>query len=105
MIVADTNVISEMMRDQPDPHVLAWADTVGRLHTTTITLAEIGYGIARLPAGARRDRLGSAADEVALLAAMSTDYYERIEQARGPQPSPSMLGAIARAPMAQSKTS
>ena len=28
---------------------------------------------------------------------MSTDYYERIEQARGPQPSPSMLGAIARA--------
>lgn len=32
-----------------------------------------------------------------MLAAMSTDYYERIEQGRGPQPSPGMLGAIARA--------
>ena len=32
-----------------------------------------------------------------MLANMSTDYYERIEQGRGPQPSPSMLGAIARA--------
>ena len=50
-----------------------------------------------LVAGARRRTPGLRRDEVALLAAMSTDYYERIEQARGPQPSPSMLGAIARA--------
>lgn len=48
-------------------------------------------------AGARRRTPGLRRDEVALLAAMSTDYYERIEQGRGPQPSPSMLGAIARA--------
>lgn len=47
--------------------------------------------------GPRRRTPGLRRDEVALLAAMSTDYYERIEQARGPQPSPSMLGAIARA--------
>lgn len=32
-----------------------------------------------------------------MLANMSTDYYERIEQGRGPQPSPAILGAIARA--------
>ena len=50
-----------------------------------------------LVAGARRRTPGLRRDEVALLAAMSTDYYERIEQGRGPQPSPSMLGAIARA--------
>lgn len=47
--------------------------------------------------GPRRRTPGLRRDEVALLAAMSTDYYERIEQGRGPQPSPAMLGAIARA--------
>jgi transcriptional regulator with XRE-family HTH domain len=47
--------------------------------------------------GARRRTAGLRRDEVALLADMSTDYYERIEQSRGPRPSPAMLGAIARA--------
>lgn len=51
MIVIDTNVVSEMMRDEPDPKVLTWSETVGRLHTTAITLAEVDYGIARLPEG------------------------------------------------------
>jgi transcriptional regulator with XRE-family HTH domain len=50
-----------------------------------------------LVAGGRRRAVGLRRDEVALLADMSTDYYERIEQGRGPRPSPSMLGAIARA--------
>lgn len=47
--------------------------------------------------GGRRRAVGLRRDEVALLADMSTDYYERIEQGRGPRPSPEMLGAIARA--------
>lgn len=64
MIVTDTNVIAGMMRDEPDRSVLAWADTVGRLHTTAITLAEIEYGIARLPDGRRKDRLTAAASQV-----------------------------------------
>ncbi|MFG6401786.1 MULTISPECIES: helix-turn-helix transcriptional regulator [unclassified Microbacterium] len=50
-----------------------------------------------LTTGPRRRTPGLRRDEVALLANMSTDYYERIEQGRGPQPSPTMLGAIARA--------
>ena len=50
-----------------------------------------------LTAGPRRRTPGLRRDEVAMLANMSTDYYERIEQGRGPQPSPAMLGAIARA--------
>ena len=50
-----------------------------------------------LIAGGRRRAAGLRRDEIALLADMSTDYYERIEQGRGPRPSPSMLGAIARA--------
>jgi transcriptional regulator with XRE-family HTH domain len=50
-----------------------------------------------LTAGPRRRTPGLRRDEVAMLANMSSDYYERIEQGRGPQPSPPMLGAIARA--------
>jgi transcriptional regulator with XRE-family HTH domain len=45
-------------------------------------------GLAR---GARRRTKGLRREEVAMLASMSTDYYTRLEQQRGPQPSPSML--------------
>jgi transcriptional regulator with XRE-family HTH domain len=50
-----------------------------------------------LPAGSRRRTKGLRREEVALLAHMSTDYYSRLEQQRGPQPSEPMLSAIARA--------
>lgn len=50
-----------------------------------------------LDAGARRRTKGLRREEVALLAHMSTDYYSRLEQQRGPQPSEQMLSAIARA--------
>jgi hypothetical protein len=50
-----------------------------------------------LTRGPRRRTSGLRREEVALLASMSTDYYGRLEQQRGPQPSESMLAAIARA--------
>jgi transcriptional regulator with XRE-family HTH domain len=50
-----------------------------------------------LPRSARRRTSGLRREEVALLASMSTDYYTRLEQRRGPQPSPAMLAAIGRA--------
>ncbi|MFC4145757.1 helix-turn-helix transcriptional regulator [Micromonospora mangrovi] len=50
-----------------------------------------------LPPGARRRAPGLRREEVAALAAMSTDYYTRLEQRRGPQPSPQLLAALARA--------
>ena len=50
-----------------------------------------------LPAGARRRAAGLRREEVAALAAMSTDYYTRLEQQRGPQPSEQMLASLARA--------
>ncbi|PPF79636.1 transcriptional regulator, partial [Subtercola sp. Z020] len=49
-----------------------------------------------LPPGARRRTAGLRREEVAALSGMSTDYYARMEQQRGPQPSEQMLGAIAR---------
>jgi transcriptional regulator with XRE-family HTH domain len=50
-----------------------------------------------LSPGIRRRAVGLRREEVAALASMSTDYYARLEQRRGPQPSEQMLSAIARA--------
>ncbi|MGF7237824.1 MAG: helix-turn-helix transcriptional regulator [Frankia sp.] len=50
-----------------------------------------------LPVGPRRRTPGLRRQEVAQLAGMSVDYYIRLEQGRGPHPSPQMLGAISRA--------
>ncbi|GAA1947743.1 helix-turn-helix transcriptional regulator [Amycolatopsis minnesotensis] len=50
-----------------------------------------------LPTGARRRTPGLRREEVAGLAGMSADYYTRLEQRRGPQPSAQMLSALARA--------
>lgn len=49
-----------------------------------------------LPRGPRRRTDGLRREEVAALAFMSTDYYSRIEQERGPQPSEQMVAAIAQ---------
>jgi transcriptional regulator with XRE-family HTH domain len=49
-----------------------------------------------MPRGQRRRTPGLRREEVATLCGMSTDYYSRLERARGPQPSEQMLAAIAR---------
>ena len=53
MIVVDSNVISELMRREPHPAVLAWVAAQPRvlLYTTHINQAEILYGIGALPEG------------------------------------------------------
>lgn len=51
-------------------------------------------GLART---VRRRTTGLRREEVAMVAGMSADYYTRLEQQRGPQPSVSMLAALARA--------
>lgn len=66
MIVVDTNVASELMKASPAPVVRDWvvARSGDELYTTAITLAEIGYAIARLPAGRRRAVLQATAEDV-----------------------------------------
>lgn len=61
MIVADTNVVSEFMRDQPAPEVVSWAHTVHprELAISVITMMEIEFGVGRLPEGRRRADLHS----------------------------------------------
>src|SRR3546814_21139515 len=63
MIVLDTNVISELMRREPDPRVMAWIaeQPMAGVFTTTLTQADIFYGLALLPEGRRRDDLLPAA--------------------------------------------
>lgn len=65
MIVLDTNVISEVMRERPDAGVLAWLDrhAAGELCVTAITEAEIRTGIAILPEGNRKLGLLAAAEQ------------------------------------------
>ena len=67
MIVLDTNVISELMRASPEPRVLRWLETqpLEALATTSINLAEIRYGLARLPGGRRRRDLETRFDTFA----------------------------------------
>lgn len=64
MIVLDTNVISEAMRAEPHPTVLAWLNkqSAATLYLTSVTLAELLFGIGTVPAGKRRDRLATALD-------------------------------------------
>ena len=59
MIVADTNVVSEFMRNHPDPGVLAWAESLGEAELTisVVTVEEVERGLGRLPAGRRRREL------------------------------------------------
>jgi hypothetical protein len=66
MIVLDTNVISELMRAAPADSVVAWVTSRPRaaVATTSVSVAEVRYGIGRLPAGRRRELLLAAADEV-----------------------------------------
>jgi predicted nucleic acid-binding protein len=56
LILLDTNIISEVMRPAPDPRVICWLNgaDAGILHVSTISIAEILYGLDLLPAGRRR---------------------------------------------------
>jgi toxin FitB len=66
MIVLDTNVLSEVLRANPEPRVLEWLNDQPRtsVFTTTITRGEILYGIRVMPAGKRRDGLWDAATKI-----------------------------------------
>lgn len=66
MIILDTNVLSELMRPKPSARVLAWIakQPEVELVTTSITEAEIFYGIEVLPKGRRREHLTMAAEVV-----------------------------------------
>jgi predicted nucleic acid-binding protein len=75
MILLDTNVLSELMRPSPAAEVLRWfaAHSASQLFTTTITQAEILYGLKVMPKGKRR-----AALQLAVEAILEEDFADRI---------------------------
>jgi predicted nucleic acid-binding protein len=76
MIILDTNVLSEMMRVQPNQSVLNWLDVQEsqNLCLTAITVAEILYGVARLTGGKRKKSLHDIA-----VAMFDEDFSGRIQ--------------------------
>ena len=75
MIVLDTHVLSELMRPAPSPQVLAWLDaqTPDTLWLTSVSVAELLFGIARLPDGARKQAFAQAA-----LGMLEEDFSNRV---------------------------
>lgn len=69
MIVLDTNVVSEAMRPRPDTAVTSWlnAQAAETLYLSSVTLAELLFGVGALPTGARKNRLAQALDALLTL--------------------------------------
>jgi predicted nucleic acid-binding protein len=65
MILLDTNVISEPLKLTGDVGVISWIDAqiIETLFLSTISLAELRFGIAALPPGKRRDTLHTSLDQ------------------------------------------
>ncbi|MFZ3341384.1 MAG: type II toxin-antitoxin system VapC family toxin [Terriglobales bacterium] len=64
MIVLDTNVISDAMLPTPEARVRHWLSRQPsqQMFTTTVSLAEILYGLEILPLGKRRAGLSATAE-------------------------------------------
>ncbi len=66
MIILDTNVLSALMRDEPDAAVVTWLDAQPpeSIWTTAITVFEVRTGLELLDPSRRRERLESAFEQV-----------------------------------------
>ena len=75
MFVLDTNVVSELLRPAPNPAVVAWVAgrPGGNLFLTAIGEGELRFGVAIMPAGARRDALAADVD-----AMLREDFARRV---------------------------
>ena len=66
MIILDTNALSALMHQQPNPQVVAWLDDqpAESIWLSSIALFEVRYGLALLPAGRRKDLLEQRFEEL-----------------------------------------
>jgi predicted nucleic acid-binding protein len=64
MILLDTNVVSEAMKPEPTAAVRAWLDAQAAetLYLSSVTFAELMFGVGALPKGRRKDMLTAALD-------------------------------------------
>lgn len=75
MIVLDTNVLSALMRAEPDRTVLSWLDRqpAESIWLTSITIFEAKFGLERLPVGRRRKQLKDAFEQM-----VREDFSDRV---------------------------
>lgn len=65
MILIDTNVISVLCKAEPDHEVTTWLSARrGEILISAITIAEMAFGIARLPEGRQRNALRLRLDDI-----------------------------------------
>lgn len=66
MILLDTNVVSEAMKPAPDDAVRVWLNeqAAETLYLSSVTIAELMFGIGALPDGKRKEKLADALDGV-----------------------------------------
>jgi predicted nucleic acid-binding protein len=66
MILLDTNVVSEAMKPEPHPAVRDWLDeqAAETLYLSSVTIAELMFGIGALPKGKRKDKVAAVFDGV-----------------------------------------
>ena len=66
MIMLDTNVLSALMQQRPDPQVVAWLDdqAADAIWLSSITLFEARYGLALLAPGQRKNTLQERFDQL-----------------------------------------
>jgi toxin FitB len=84
MILLDTNVLSALMRQIPDPEVIHWLDRQPRssIWTTAISLFEIRFGLQLLPSGKRRTLLMTAFERLTVVVMQGRIAYFDADAAR-----------------------
>lgn len=113
MLLLDTNLVSELMRPQPEARILDWvaAQPLSEMAISTITVMEIRFGIALLPQGRRRADLDTKfrqllaqgfADRILSFDQAAADACAAIRAARQRMgrpitPEDGMIAAIAKA--------
>jgi predicted nucleic acid-binding protein len=75
VIVLDTDVVSEVIRVEPNPEVIGWIDGLldDEVFITAVTEAELLYGMEQLPDGKRKSALGGAIEEI-----VEDDFRDRV---------------------------
>ncbi len=95
MVLLDTNVVCEPLKAAGDKNVLTWIDaqTIESLYLSTVSLAELRFGIAAMSTGKRRDMLHSSLEQrvLPLFAGRILSFDDAASQ------SCAMLRALARA--------
>ena len=69
MIILDTNIVSEMMKPVPNLAVQTWLNqqVAETLYLSSVTIAELLFGVATLPNGKRKDALSQMVEELLAL--------------------------------------